>query len=381
MRKLPQEFDDIRPYYDLEIPSAMKRIAADPLLNTIVHYLGCDEKIGTVKELLYSIRTTDQFQELIMNPLIKEVISKTISSFSFDGIEHLNADESRLFISNHRDIVLDASLLQVILKDNNIPTSQITFGSNLMHPQFVVDIGMSNKMFKTVRKSFDAKSFLKVSRHLYSYINYVVQHGESVWIAQRNGRTKDGLDRTEPGLLRMITHCSNEEGIIDHLKLTPVSVSYQWEPCDILKSVERYKSMDGKQYVKSSGEDLNSIITGITSKKGNVHISIRKPMDGSRYGKRLQKEDCVRIASDIDSEIYAGYKLWDTNYVAYDIINNTNQFSDGYTMESKEEFISYMNHSLEKFPELNRDILSKLFLQIYAGPVYNCRLNDLHKFL
>jgi len=377
MKQLPEEFDDIRPYYDSEIPAAMKRIADDPLLNTVIHYLGKENEIGAVKALLYSIKTTDQFQHKIMNPLIKEIISRTVSTFSYDGVDNLDPNISRLYISNHRDIVLDASFLQIILNDNSIPTSHITFGSNLMHPQFVVDIGMSNKMFKTIRKGFDAKSFLKVSKHLYSYINYVVLHGESIWIAQRNGRTKDGCDRTEPGLIRMLGHCFNEEDIISKLHLTPISISYQWEPCDILKAVERYKSLDGKQYIKSAGEDLNSIITGIISPKGNVHISIRKPLDGFRYrNRRIQKEDCTRIATDIDSEIYSGYKLWDTNFEAHDILNKTDRFSDYYTPESMDEFKSVMHKSLERFPELDYDTLSHLFLEIYANPVDNCLNNS-----
>lgn len=375
MIKLPEQFDDLRPYYQEEIPFAMKRISDDPLLPIVLKYLGKEEQLAIVKSKLANIQSTEQLQKEVMYPLCKLIISKTISEFTYSGISNAITDEGQLFISNHRDIVMDAYLQQMALLENGIPTSHITFGSNLMEPQFVVDVGLSNKMFKTVRKSNDFESFMSSSIHLSEYINYVVAHGESLWIAQRNGRTKDGHDKTEPGLIRMLLLGGKKKETLTKLNITPVAVSYQWEPCAILKAVELYKSRGGTPYQKAKGEDLNSIITGITSNKGGVHISICKPIKSDSFSQNIGRSDMNLLVKEIDKEIFAGYKIWDTNYVAYDILLNTSEHKDLYDNEIKEKFISLMNYEIEKYPELDGEALSQLYLNIYAGPVITAKQN------
>ena len=371
MIQLPEEFDDMRPYYDSEIPAAMERMASDPMLVPALMFLDNHMDVDRFKALLRSVRTSDQFQHDVMVPLFHAIMKKTMTSFTYSGAEGIDGSYGTLYISNHRDIVLDAYLHQIALDECRIPTCHITFGSNLMKPQFVVDFGMSNKMFKTDRKTSNVRSFLKSSKHLSAYINYVVPHGESLWIAQRNGRTKDGFDRTEQGLIRMVMMNGNRKAQIDALHITPLAISYQWESCDILKAVELYRSMDGMPYVKAPGEDLQSIITGITSPKGNVHLSFGRPIDTSSFCDPLRREDIQSVAAQIDAQVWRGYKLWDTNYVAWDLLNESSRFAGLYSPEIKEQFLTKMKRDIGAYPSLDALKLRDIYLRIYAGPVYS----------
>lgn len=371
MIQLPPEFDDIRPYYDSEIPAAMERMASDPILTPALRFLDEDVDVNAFRAKLRKIRTIEQFQHEMMVPLCSALVAKTMTSFTSSGAECIDASYGTLYVSNHRDIVMDAYLHQIVLDQYNKPTCHITFGSNLMEPQFVVDFGMSNKMFRTDRKTSNIRSFLRSSMHLSAYINYVVSHGDSLWIAQRNGRTKDGRDRTEPGLVRMLLMNGDSKEEVEALHITPLSISYEWEPCDILKAVEHYRTLDGKPYVKAKGEDLQSIITGITQQKGRVHLAFGTPIDISGFSDPLKREDIAAIATQIDAQVWQEYRLWDTNYVAYDLLNGTKRFSGCYEPAVKEQFIDKMERDIAAYPSLDADKLRELFLKIYAGPVYD----------
>ena len=371
MIQLPPEFDDIRPYYDSEIPAAMERMASDPILMPALRFVDSRIDVDAFRNKLRKITTSDQFQSEVMVPLCSAIVEKTMTGFTSAGVDQIDPSYGTLYISNHRDIVMDAYLHQIVLNQNHIPTCHITFGSNLMDPQFVVDFGMSNKMFKTDRKTSNVRSFLRSSMHLSAYINYVVPHGDSLWIAQRNGRTKDGLDHTEQGLVRMLLMNGNRKAQVEALHITPLAISYQWEPCGILKAVERYRSLDGKPYVKAQGEDLQSIITGITQSKGNVHLQFGHPIDVSSFSDPLRREDIVAIATQIDAQIWKGYKLWDTNYLGYDLLNESNRFAGCYDPAMKDQFIAKIEHDIENYPSLDAATLRELYLKIYAGPVYN----------
>lgn len=371
MIQLPPEFDDIRPYYDSEIPAAMERMASDPILTPALRFLDEDVDVNAFRAKLRKIRTIEQFQHEMMVPLCSALVAKTMTSFTSSGAERIDASYGTLYVSNHRDIVMDAYLHQIVLDQYNKPTCHITFGSNLMEPQFVVDFGMSNKMFRTDRKTSNIRSFLRSSMHLSAYINYVVSHGDSLWIAQRNGRTKDGRDRTEPGLVRMLLMNGDSKEEVEALHITPLSISYEWEPCDILKAVEHYRTLDGKPYVKAKGEDLQSIITGITQQKGRVHLAFGTPIDISGFSDPLKREDIAAIATQIDAQVWQEYRLWDTNYVAYDLLNGTKRFSGCYEPAVKEQFIDKMERDIAAYPSLDADKLRELFLKIYAGPIYD----------
>ncbi len=368
------KFDDIRPYYDEEINAAMNRIAESeyfPLLASYV-YPGID--IEEVRKKLCSFSTISDFQLEVMKCVNEQVIKRSTTAFEYSGIEHLDPAKKYLFVSNHRDIMLDSSLLQYILYKNGHQTSEITFGANLMSSPLIIDIGKSNKMFK-VERGGNMKEFYKSSLHLSEYIRYVItEKGESVWIAQRNGRTKDGDDSTDQGIVKMFCMSRPDDKIaaIEELHIVPVTVSYEWEPCDIFKALELYASRSGK-YEKKPGEDLNSILAGIMQQKGRVRFS---------FGKEIVREDLLpfeadssnlyhkNVASLLDKRIISNYLLWPNNYIAYDILNGEPVFASEYTKEQKADFTAHIAQ-LQKYAVQEPEALENILLGIYANPVKN----------
>jgi len=371
---MQSKFDDIRPYYPSEIPPAMHRIAASEHFGVMSQYIFPDSDMEDVREMVRNIRTTDEFQKQVMYYFNEQVVRRSMTGFSFDGIEKLNPATNYLFVSNHRDIMLDSSLLQYMLHDNGFRTTEITFGSNLMNPQLVVDIGKANKMFKVVRSS-NIREFLTHSMHLSEYLRYTItEKGESIWIAQRNGRTKNGNDATDQGIIKMfcMSGKSNLIQAIDELNIVPIAISYQLESCDFLKTRELYLSQNDQKYIKQPGEDLRSILTGITQPKGHVHISFCKPVtqEDLQFDYAAPNDFYKKIACLIDQRIYHNYRLYNNNYIAHDLLSGLDTHSDKYTNEEKESFLARCHAMLEQI-EGDKEVLTSLFLGIYANPVIN----------
>lgn len=373
MIDLPAIFDDIRPYYQREIPAAMQRIASDPLMDNVIDYFGMRDNADRLKEHIRTIDSIERFQSEVMWPFVKGIIDHSIDRFTYNGTDNVDLSRGLLYVSNHRDIVLDSYLLQLALYEHNIPTTQITFGSNLMKPQFVVDIGRSNKMFKVERKSNNIREFARSSQHLSEYIRYVASHGESLWIAQRNGRTKDGIDATDQGLMKMLSlsAATPDAASFAELGITPVAVSYRYESCDVLKTLELYRSMGSEHYVKGPMEDLNSIVTGITQPKGEVHIEITPTICSDRLAAvaNLSKGELNKaVAEMIDRQVLSSYKLFDTNYIAHDIRSRYDRFAGHYTSAERGRFEARIEE-LHSFGDCDFDTLRNIFLGIYANPV------------
>lgn len=367
-------FDDIRPYYDAEIPEAMQRIADSPMLSLVASYVYPDMALEDVRTMLRSFRTTQDFQLGVMYDVNRQIIAKSITEFTFDGTAQLRPDVPCLYVSNHRDIMLDASLLQNVLVDAGLGTSQITFGANLMMNPLVVDIGKSNKMFRVERPGNSAKEFYRQSLHLSDYIRSVItQKRESVWIAQRNGRTKDGNDKTDQGIVKMFCMSKPEDKIeaLAELNIVPVAVSYEWESCDVLKAIELYESSMVK-YIKKPGEDLNSILTGILQPKGRVHFQLCPAIGRDEL---MQFDACTsneyhkQVARLIDQRILQAYRLWPNNYIAYDMLYGQQRYTDRYTAEEKQAFEKHLSQ-LDRY-ENNSEVLKEILLGIYANPVKN----------
>ncbi|MGN0225962.1 MAG: 1-acyl-sn-glycerol-3-phosphate acyltransferase [Prevotella sp.] len=365
-------FEDIRPYVDNEIPQAMQRIAESPMLSLVASYIYPSSSVEDVRSQLKSFHTIRDFQHSIMYDANRQIIANTIDQFTFCGGEQVEKGQAYLFVSNHRDIMLDASLLQKALIDEGHETTQISFGANLMMNPLVVDIGKSNKMFKVERPGASVKDFYKSSMHLSDYIRHVItENKESAWIAQRNGRTKDGNDKTDQGIIKMfcMSKYDNKIDALDELHIIPVAVSYEWEPCDILKAIELYESRKVK-YIKKPGEDLNSILTGILQPKGRVHFQL---CPGIMRKELMAFEDSTsndyhkQIAQLIDSRIFKAYKLWPNNYIAYDILHDQLGFSNKYTSQEKERFENHL-HKLDPYEDCS-GTLTEIFLGIYANPV------------
>ncbi len=370
-------FEDTRPYNDSEIPEAINRVLKNNYIPLIFNYLFSNKEAESLLTILKNIQTVEDFQTKIMYKVIKAIVNKTSSELKHSGFEKLNNEKKSMFISNHRDILLDSAILQILLKDNNLDTSEITFGSNLMSNQLAIDIGKMNKMFKIARGG-NIRDFYRNSVHVSSYMRYTITEKEqSIWIAQRNGRTKDGNDKTEMAVLKMFTLSSNKLFIPNLLELniTPLAISYEYEPCVFLKTAELYVSMYQK-YEKAKDEDFKSIIQGITQWKGNIYFAVCNPITKEELEEcdKLQKNDrFIHLAKIIDKRIHSNYHLWKTNYIAYDILNKADMYSNHYTQAEKLDFIQYMNKGLEEI-EGEYEELKNIFLNIYANPLKNKEL-------
>ena len=368
-------FDDLRPYVQEEIMPAMQRITDSEYFPVMAQFIFPDKDVEEVRNIVRQIRTTEAFQELIMYYFNKVVIERYVDSFTYQGLDYLDPAKRYLFISNHRDIMLDSALMQYMLFINGFQTTEITFGDNLMSSQLVVDIGKSNKMFKVIR-SKNMRDFHKNSLHLSEYIRYTIKEKkESIWIAQRGGRTKDGNDATDQGIIKMFCMSEPSDPVrsADELNMVPVVISYQNETCDVLKTRELYLSRNEAKYVKQPYEDLHSILTGITQPKGNLHICICEPvrrneLEEIRYNQPNEFYKALSLL--IDRRIYQNYKLFNNNYIAYDIRSGKDTYSAYYTPEEKAAFIERMEDKLRQV-EGEKDILRAIFLGIYANPVDN----------
>lgn len=368
-------FDDIRPYYDDEIHDAMVRIAHSESFPLLASYVFPDVPIRTVRKRLCSYRTVREFQTDTMKLMNERVIENSISKFSCDGVEHVCNDVPCLFVSNHRDIMLDSSLLQYVLVMNGLDTTEITFGENLMMSPLIIDIGRANRMFRVDRPKNNMRDFYDRALHLSEYIRHVIsEKRRSVWIAQRNGRTKDGIDRTDQGIIKMFCMSCQDNRVkaLDDLHIVPVAVSYEWEPCDILKALEVFKSQFA-EYTKKPGEDLHSILTGLLDFKGEVHMEICKPIGMAELcacGHLTDNNFHRSVAKLIDTRINAAYRLFPNNYIAHDLLYGCSQYEDRYNDVQKNNFILRMK-KLEGLDSCNLELLRNIFLGIYSNPVDN----------
>lgn len=366
------DFDDIRPYTEEEIAPAMKRIADSSTFPLLSSYVYPDRDVNEIRKMVSEIKTIAGFQYEVMKAMNEQVIARSVNEFSYSGVENITPNKKYLFVSNHRDIVLDSALLQYVLYLNGHETSEITFGANLMSSDLIIDIGKSNKMFR-VERGGNMKEFYLSSKHLSEYIRFALtEKNESIWIAQRNGRTKDGIDATDQGIIKMfsMSNLNNKIQSLAELNIVPVAVSYEWEPCDVLKALELYESRFTK-YTKKPGEDLNSIITGIMQQKGNVHFTIC-PMitenDLLKFENETLSEYHRKVALLLDKRINSGYKLWPNNYIAHDLRYGQQRFVDKYTNEQREKFVECVN-KLERFENCEQDVLRDIFMGIYSNPV------------
>ena len=371
-----QKFDDIRPYNEAEIPAAMERIAHCEVFPLLASFVYPDEPLENVRKRVAGFKTVYDFQSDTMSKANEQIIKRSVTQFTCNGIEHLSKDRHYLFVSNHRDIMLDASFLQYFLLQHGMDTTEITFGANLMMNPVVIDIGKANKMFRVERPGGSIKDFYASSLHLSEYIRYVItEKGQSVWIAQRNGRTKDGHDSTDQGIIKMFGMSGNADKVhaMAELNIVPVAVSYEWESCDILKALELYESQHRK-YTKKPGEDLNSILTGILQFKGRVNFQICQPIEEhelAQFENQTNNEYHQSVARLIDSRINQAYRLFPNNFIAHDLLYGNKKYAGRYTQEEKTLFKKRLCR-LDLYEDTcDLDRLRDIFLAIYANPVDN----------
>ncbi len=369
------EFTDISPYTDAEAVEALGKLADHPAVVEVSKAIFPDKEPEFLRKILKSVKSIDEFQILVMNKAVEWVLSTTAHNFSYDGIGNLKKINGKfLAMSNHRDIILDPAITQVVLYRNAIPMTEIAVGSNLLTNKYIEYLIRSNRMIKVIR-GINARQLYLSSQVLSKYIRECITSGRSsVWIAQREGRAKDGIDTTEQGLLKMLDMSGTADFTtnFEELNIVPLSISYEYEPCDILKARERLISRTQK-YVKGSREDLISIMTGIEQQKGNIHLNIGSPLthdeiEAASYCNKNDRYQAIRHAVDV--RIIEGYKLWKTNYIGYDMVNHTFKYRDKYTPEDVAQFTDYVEHQLDKVEKsLCRADLRDIFLRIYANPV------------
>lgn len=369
------EFTDISPYTDAEAVEALGKLADHPAVVEVSKAIFPDKEPEFLRKILKSVKSIDEFQILVMNKAVEWVLSTTAHNFSYDGIGNLKKINGKfLAMSNHRDIILDPAITQVVLYRNAIPMTEIAVGSNLLTNKYIEYLIRSNRMIKVIR-GINARQLYLSSQVLSKYIRECITSGRSsIWIAQREGRAKDGIDTTEQGLLKMLDMSGTADFTtnFEELNIVPLSISYEYEPCDILKARERLISRTQK-YVKGSREDLISIMTGIEQQKGNIHLNIGSPLthDEIEAASCCNKNDRYQaIRHAVDVRIIEGYKLWKTNYIGYDMVNHTFKYRDKYTPEDVARFTDYVEHQLDKVEKsLCWADLRDIFLRIYANPV------------
>ena len=312
--------------------------------------------------------------EIVTLLLFKLVVYK---EFTCNGLENIQQLGSKfLAMSNHRDIILDPAIMQLVLLKAGIPETQICVGDNLLKSKSVELLIRSNRMIKVIR-GISARELYLSSQLLSRYIRETITSGtSSVWIAQRQGRTKDGLDVTEQGLLKMVDMSGTGDFVQNYMELhiVPLSISYEYEPCDILKAREVLISRTQK-YVKGENEDLQSIVQGIKQYKGRVHLEIGDPLTEEEIRAAAQcdkNERYQHIRQAVDRRVIQGYHLWKTNYMAYDWVEGTDKYAAEYTPEEMEAFRAYVQKQLQQVePELDQAELQDIFLHIYSNPVWS----------
>jgi len=369
-----EEFEKMRPHNDHEVKGAINRLVNYKEFDVVLSWLFPEIPLAESKQNLLEIHTVEDFQVKFMHKVVNTIINKTSSGLTVSGMENLTPGTAYLFVSNHRDIVLDAAILQVILLDYGHKTSQITFGSNLMSSPMIVDFGKLNRMFTFYRGGTRLELYQNALLHSAYIRNAIVVLNESVWIAQRNGRTKDGNDITQSALLKMFIGCQSDPlQTLSELNIVPMAVSYEYEPCDAEKTRELYLS-GIQEYVKSKNEDLFSVISGITSFKGKIHFSFGTPLntfiESLRPEKFNQNTLSERIATEIDRQVYQMFQLQAINYIAADVINGTSVFSQHYTPVEYDHLRKYIEKKISPV-DGDKQELTRLMLKMYAKPVEN----------
>jgi hypothetical protein len=371
------EFDEIRPYYDEEVPEIMTRLSADPVFARVLQRIFFDDsKIQEIREAMLQIRDVESFQGRFMVPFLENIITSSTTGITVSGLEHLEKKQSYLFISNHRDIVLDSALLNVEMYKFGYNTTEIAMGSNLLIYQWIEDLSRVNRSF-IVRRNVPVRQMIKSSQLLSAYIRQTVtNNGNSIWISQREGRSKDGLDLTSPALLKML-NMSNKRKFVrgfQELNIVPMAISYEIEPCGNEKVAELLKRQSDPAFQKSERDDLLSMVSGLKSQKGRIQIQFGTPISREAL-KCLSKEGNIndrlkRLAEYIDKQIYTNYRLFPNNFIAYDLYYNCNKYIDQYTTEEQRLFIE-LTHQRLKLVNEDREEAMELWLKMYSTPVFS----------
>lgn len=367
--------EDIRPYYDTEVNQAIRQIIDHPMLKSMMNFTFPGHADEYWKDLMLHCHSIRDFKINFIYPGVQKVLEKSSEGLSTSGFEKLDKSTSYLFISNHRDIILDTSLLNACLYEKGLSMTTSAIGDNLIQKPFLNHLSRLTRNF-VIKRGLPARELLESSKLVSSYIRHsLLRENRSVWIAQREGRTKDGNDQTHKGVLKMISMAADpKEHFLDYfqrLNVVPVSISYEYDPTDILKMPELLAKARQETYVKGENEDFKTLLSGIIGQKKRIHIHIGDILtDGIQKIKQEvsgQVKQLQALADLIDEQIILGYKLWPTKYIAHDLLMNSDQFASEYTPEQKALFEARFRRGVDQ----NDETAIKSYLSMYANPVIN----------
>ncbi|MDN3675607.1 1-acyl-sn-glycerol-3-phosphate acyltransferase [Flavobacterium branchiarum] len=369
-----QKFDAIRPFYDSEVNEALHGVANHPIMKAMMNFSFPELEDEVWKEQLKRTHSIRDFQCNFIYQTIQKVLERSSEGLTTSGFEKLEKNTSYLFVSNHRDILLDTTLLNVCLFEHGLVMTASAIGDNLVKKSFLNILAKLNRNFLVLR-GLSPREMLQSSKLLSEYIGHLLfRENRSVWIAQREGRTKDGNDVTNPGVLKMLGMGSDEANLMDYfkkMKIVPISISYEYDPTDALKMPQLMAEANNEIYIKEKNEDFMTILSGIMGTKKRIHISVGDVLD-KEIDQIASENDSVNkqiqaLAQVIDDSILKNYKLWPTNYIAYDIVNKTDKFSHLY----KESEKSLFERRLEMRIGNDNPIAVQGILAMYANPVVN----------
>ncbi|MEM7659089.1 MAG: 1-acyl-sn-glycerol-3-phosphate acyltransferase [Bacteroidota bacterium] len=370
-------FSEISPYEDDQVNEVLLKIAQKPSFLNMVQYMFPHLTGKEIQEGFKYIHSTRAFQALYIHQGIRSILGDSTNGLSYTGIKELDKQQAYLFLSNHRDIILDSACLNILLFEHGYDTTHIAIGDNLMVSKLVTSLMKLNKSF-IVHRTPPRKQLLAYSERLSRYIQHVMQEGQSVWVAQRSGRTKDGFDQTHPGLLKMLALTFEEENWQESwraLNLTPMAISYEYEPCDGLKAEEMVHQELDLAYEK---DDKRALITGIRQPKGRIHLAVGRPLKEEIDTIDLSQNKNQRLkqlAALMDQKIYELYKRWPTNYCAADMLRASAQYQDQYSAAEQGAFEAHLKKTLSKL-QGPQEALRKKLLEIYAGPVLQWEISQ-----
>ena len=380
--RIPQEFADVCPFSDSEFNEKVALLVNEPMFRSVVNYAipGVDYDIF-VKKLL-SLKGKDDFQVQIMKPFLEMLVKNTTDGLTLSGEDNYEKGKSYTFISNHRDIVLDASFLNLGLIGVDRPTTEVAIGNNLLIYEWISILVRLNKSF-IVKRDLISRQRLEGAMQLSNYVHFALsKKHQSVWIAQREGRAKDSDDRTQESLLKMLGMGGEGKTFysrIKELNLLPLSISYEYDPNDYLKAKEFLMKKRDSSFKKSKEDDLLSMSTGIMGYKGHVHFEIMPCVNFKldEVSTDIDKAELLNIVkTEIDKSIYKGYKLYPCNYIAYDMVHNTSKFlNSDYAIEDKDRFVAYVENQLKKIDiettEEEKEYMRNMIYAMYYNPLKN----------
>ncbi|MBW6537692.1 MAG: 1-acyl-sn-glycerol-3-phosphate acyltransferase [Mariniphaga sp.] len=368
-------FDDIRPYTDKEVKEKIRLMVKDPAFDKVLmHLFKVRPKVEMVKLQLRMIRKIKQLQGTFVYDLLRWIINKTSDGLQSTGLENLDKTKPYLFISNHRDIVLDAAFLNMLMFDKGMNTTQIAIGNNLLLYEWIEHAVRLNRAF-IIKRNLPPRELLEASQKVSAFIRKsVTEDNLSVWIAQREGRTKDGLDKTQESVLKMLNMSNSKtftEGF-NELNIVPVSISYEIEPCGLAKMKELIKKQHYGQK-KTDKDDLKSMSMGMFNPKGRMRFSFGQPIEvnfDEVKSKEQQNLQIKELAALVDNQIYANFKLWPNNFIAYDMLMHEPKFKHKYTSHEKKVFKTMLEQAMI-FIDFPITDIQERFLKMYANPVIN----------